>query len=55
MLTKDRAVSVVIPGAKNPKHARMNVDAAAFAPSSPDTMARIRSVYETRPMVHQRW
>jgi aryl-alcohol dehydrogenase-like predicted oxidoreductase len=51
------AVSVVIPGAKNPEQARMNIEAAALAPLPPETMARIRSIYETRikPSVHQRW
>ncbi len=51
------AVSVVIPGAKNPDQARMNIDAAALAPLPPETMARIRSIYEKRikPAVHQRW
>jgi aryl-alcohol dehydrogenase-like predicted oxidoreductase len=51
------AVSVVIPGAKNPEQARMNVDAAALAALPPETMAQIRSIYERRikPAVHQRW
>jgi aryl-alcohol dehydrogenase-like predicted oxidoreductase len=51
------AVSVVIPGARNPEQARMNVDAAALAPLPPETMAHIRSIYERRvkPAVHQRW
>ena len=51
------AVSVVIPGAKNPDQARMNVTAADLPPLSPETMARIRSIYEERikPAVHQRW
>ena len=51
------AVSVVIPGAKTPEQARKNVDAAALAPLPPETMARIRSIYEERikPAVHQRW
>jgi aryl-alcohol dehydrogenase-like predicted oxidoreductase len=50
------AVSVVIPGAKNPDQTRMNVDAAALAPLPPETMTRIRSIYEMRikPAVHQR-
>ncbi len=51
------AVSVVIPGAKTPDQARMNIDAAALAPLPPETMARIRSIYQKRikPAVHQRW
>jgi aryl-alcohol dehydrogenase-like predicted oxidoreductase len=50
-------VSVVIPGAKNPGQARMNIEAAALAPLPPETTARIRSIYERRikPAVHQRW
>jgi len=51
------AVSVAIPGAMNPEEARMNIDAAALAPVPPETMARVRSIYERRikPAVHQRW
>jgi aryl-alcohol dehydrogenase-like predicted oxidoreductase len=51
------AISVVIPGAKNAEQARANLGAAALAPLSPETMARIRSIYETsiKPSVHQRW
>jgi aryl-alcohol dehydrogenase-like predicted oxidoreductase len=53
----NEAISVVIPGAKNAEQARANLGGAAIAPLSPDTMARIRSIYETRikPSVHQRW
>ena len=53
----NEAISVVIPGAKNAEQARGNIGAAALAPLSPDTMARIRSIYETsiKPSVHQRW
>jgi aryl-alcohol dehydrogenase-like predicted oxidoreductase len=51
------AVSVVIPGAKNPEQARMNVAASGLAPLPPETMARVRAIYEARikPYVHQRW
>jgi aryl-alcohol dehydrogenase-like predicted oxidoreductase len=51
------AVSVVIPGAKNPEQARANIGAAALPPLSSETMARIRSIYERRVKgaVHQRW
>jgi aryl-alcohol dehydrogenase-like predicted oxidoreductase len=51
------AVSVVIPGAKSPGQARVNIEAAALAPLPPETMAQIRSIYEGRikPAVHQRW
>ena len=53
----NEAISVVIPGAKNAEQARGNIGAAALAPLPPDTMARIRSIYETsiKPSVHQRW
>jgi aryl-alcohol dehydrogenase-like predicted oxidoreductase len=51
------AVAVVIPGAKNPEQARSNIDAAALPPLSPETMAKVRAIYEQRirPAVHQRW
>ena len=51
------AILVVIPGAKNAEQARANIGAAALAPLSPDTMNRVRSIYETsiRTSVHQRW
>jgi len=51
------AISVVIPGAKHAEQARANLGGAALSPLSPDTMARIRSIYETgvKPSVHQRW
>jgi aryl-alcohol dehydrogenase-like predicted oxidoreductase len=53
----NEAISVVIPGAKNADQARANLSAAALAPLSPETIDRIRSIYETsiRPSVHQRW
>jgi aryl-alcohol dehydrogenase-like predicted oxidoreductase len=53
----NEAISVVIPGAKNAEQARANLGAAALAPFSPETMNRIRSIYETniKPAVHQRW
>jgi aryl-alcohol dehydrogenase-like predicted oxidoreductase len=53
----NEAISVVIPGAKNAEQARANLGAAALAPLSPETMNRIRSIYETniKPAVHQRW
>jgi aryl-alcohol dehydrogenase-like predicted oxidoreductase len=51
------AISVVIPGAKNPQQARSNIDAAALPPLSPETMGKVRAIYERRvkPAVHQRW
>jgi aryl-alcohol dehydrogenase-like predicted oxidoreductase len=53
----NEAISVVIPGAKNAEQARANIGAAALAPLPPETMARLRSIYEGRikPAVHQRW
>ena len=53
----NEAISVVIPGAKNAEQARANLGAAALAPLSPETINRIRSIYETsiKPAVHQRW
>jgi aryl-alcohol dehydrogenase-like predicted oxidoreductase len=51
------AISVVIPGAKNAEQARANIGAAGLAPLSPEAMAHVRSIYDTRikPVVHQRW
>jgi aryl-alcohol dehydrogenase-like predicted oxidoreductase len=51
------AITVVIPGAKHPEQARSNIDAASLPPLSPETMERIRGIYERRvkPAVHQRW
>ena len=51
------AVTVVIPGARNPDQARSNAEAASLAPLSPDTMAEIEAIYreEIAPFVHQRW
>ena len=53
----NEAISVVIPGAKNAEQARANLSAAALAALSPETMDRIRSIYEARikTSVHQRW
>jgi aryl-alcohol dehydrogenase-like predicted oxidoreductase len=51
------AISVVIPGAKNPEQTRSNIDSAALRPLSSDVMEKIRAIYERRvkPAVHQRW
>jgi len=51
------AVSVVIPGAKNPRQAEENAAAADLAPVSAEAMQRIAAIYESRikPFVHQRW
>ncbi len=51
------AVSVVIPGARNPAQARLNVEAAALDPLSADVHDAVRAVYDEliRPSVHSRW
>ena len=51
------AVTVVIPGAKNVKQAQENAEAADVPALSPDTMAKIREIYDryAKPAVHQRW
>ena len=53
----DEAVSVVIPGAKNPQQALANIAAAALPPLSAPTMEAVQRVYDEdiRPYVHQRW
>lgn len=51
------AVTVVIPGARNPDQAKSNSDAAEFPPLSREIMAQIAHIYDEkiRPHVHQRW
>ncbi len=51
------AVTVVIPGARNPEQARGNAAAAALPPLSADAHEAVRSVYDEliRPQVHDRW
>ncbi|MEO8409894.1 MAG: aldo/keto reductase [Propionivibrio sp.] len=51
------AVSVVIPGAKNPRQAQENAAAAELAPIPAETMATIAAIYEAniKPFVGQRW
>lgn len=51
------AVSCVIPGAKRPSQAEDNVRASELPPLSEETMAQVRTIYDTyiRTMVHQRW
>lgn len=51
------AVTVAIPGARNPAQAKSNAEAASLAPISESAMAEIRSIYDTmiKPYVHQRW
>ena len=51
------AVTVAIPGAKNPDQARANAAAAELPALAPETMAELRRIYDehVRPSVHQRW
>lgn len=51
------AVSVVIPGARNPEQAESNAAAAALPPLSNAVMEELRRIYDEdiRPYVHARW
>jgi aryl-alcohol dehydrogenase-like predicted oxidoreductase len=51
------AVTVAIPGARNPAQARSNAEASALPPISDKAMAELKAVYDEdiRPYVHQRW
>lgn len=51
------AVSVVIPGARNPEQARANAAAADLPPLDPAVHASVAAVYDelVRPTVHTRW
>ena len=51
------AVTCAIPGGKTPKQVHENVAAARLPPLSPETMAAVQALYDTRlaPDVHQRW
>ena len=51
------AVTVAIPGARNPAQARSNAEAVELAPLSAATMDKIREIYQQdiKPYVHQRW
>ena len=51
------AVTVVIPGARNPAQAIANAEAAELAPLSVELMGNIRDIYDQdiKPHVHQRW
>lgn len=53
----ERAVSVVIPGAKNAAQAKGNAEASALAPLPKDTMEQARRIYDQliAPHVHHRW
>ena len=50
-------VTTAIAGSKNPQQVEDNVRAAELPPLSPETMNRVREIYDTyiRPQVHQRW
>jgi aryl-alcohol dehydrogenase-like predicted oxidoreductase len=51
------AVTLAIPGAKDPKQALVNAKAADMPPLSDETMENIQALYNERirPLVHQRW
>jgi len=51
------AVSLAIPGAKNPEQARSNTSASDLAPLDSGTLRGVADVYErlVKPSVHQRW
>jgi aryl-alcohol dehydrogenase-like predicted oxidoreductase len=51
------AVTVAIPGARNPSQAQSNAEAASLPVIAVEAMQEIRSIYETdiKPYVHQRW
>jgi aryl-alcohol dehydrogenase-like predicted oxidoreductase len=51
------AVTVAIPGARNPAQARSNAEAAELPPLADGVMEEIRAIYDDaiKPYVHQRW
>ncbi len=53
----NEAMTVVIPGAKNPQQAQANVAAAALPALSAETMVAVEKIYaeDIKPHVHQRW
>jgi aryl-alcohol dehydrogenase-like predicted oxidoreductase len=53
----NEAVSVVIPGARNPEQAASNAQAAELPALSAEQMAAAKDIYDRliRPFVHQRW
>ncbi|MGO9232036.1 MAG: aldo/keto reductase [Bryobacteraceae bacterium] len=53
----DDAVTCAIPGGKRPSQVAENCAAADLPPLAAETMAAIRTIYDTkiRPLVHQRW
>ena len=52
-----QAVTVAIPGARNPQQARANVAAADLPPLSAEALDTIARIYaeDIKPYVHQRW
>jgi aryl-alcohol dehydrogenase-like predicted oxidoreductase len=50
-------ITATIPGARTPDQARANAAAADLPPLPPETLERIRELYDVRikPLVHQRW
>ena len=53
----DEAVTVVIPGARNPRQALANIAAAALPALPAETIDAVARIYEhdIKPHVHQRW
>jgi aryl-alcohol dehydrogenase-like predicted oxidoreductase len=53
----EEAVTCAIPGARRPSQVEENVAAADLAAIPPETLARIKELYdaEVKPLVHQRW
>jgi aryl-alcohol dehydrogenase-like predicted oxidoreductase len=51
------AVTVIIPGARNPRQALDNIAASTLEPLAESTMAKVRDIYDRliRAHVHQRW
>ncbi|HEX8922548.1 MAG TPA: aldo/keto reductase, partial [Pyrinomonadaceae bacterium] len=49
-----KAVSVIIPGARNPEQARSNVKASELAPLGQELHARLKEFYETQVAAHIR-
>jgi aryl-alcohol dehydrogenase-like predicted oxidoreductase len=51
------AVTVVIPGARNPEQAQSNAAATALPPLSASVMGQLKAIYDEdiRPHVHLRW
>lgn len=51
------AVTCAIPGAKRPAQAEENVAAADLPPLSPETMEKVKAIYEAhiKPLVHHYW